>query len=142
MFPRTNKSFTLLELLVVIAIISLLVVISSTTYMQYKEKARQETIGANLSQVRRVADVIFGIKFSYTDLCTKENGDFVDEDFQEIVEAVKRINYNRLIECVTDGDDYCISTEVQNGKHFCVDSSGSVGFIDSALGCNGGTICP
>ncbi len=127
---KKQNSFTLLELLVVIAIIALLIVISSSVYMQYREAGRQSGITSYLVQTRRVANVIESTALSYEGLCD-------DSDFETIKKEIKSLNHGRDVSCKASQNKYCVSTEVKDGKYFCFDSA--TGFVEFKV-CNPLTI--
>ncbi len=128
---KKNKGFTLLELLVVIAIITLLVIISASVYMQYRERGRQSAITSYLVQVERVAGLIQTTEHVYDSLCE-------DDDYKRIEQEIKNINYQTSVFCDSLADRYCVHTEVQEDKSFCFDS---VSGFNEDKSCNENRLC-
>ncbi len=125
MFLKRNKSFTLLELLVVVAIVALLVIIASTIYSQQREAGRRAAIESNLIGVRRVAEDIATIDFSYAGLCNHSN-------FDRIEAEVDRINpHDTQVFCVSEINDYCVSVQIGENEHYCLDSTGFQSIVES-----------
>jgi len=136
------KGFTLIELLVVVAIIALFTAFSLVAISYYRDKAKDARVEATLSQVRRVATMIYNDSGSYADLCyegTLKDGIEGDNsrNLKLIEDEVERIRGSKPA-CYTDGSKYCVQSTLFVGGNYCVDSAGIAIETKDSL-CNTGT---
>lgn len=126
------KSFTLIEVLVVVAIIALLISINLVAIGHYQDKARDTAIAAGLSQIRKVAAMIYTDENSYENICaadhTLNNG---YSDLKMIEDDVNKFT-DKDPTCYSERTAYCAQTSLlsADGEYFCVDSTGFSGRID------------
>jgi len=127
-----SEGFTLIEVLVVVAIIALLISINLVAIDHYQNRANDVAIGANLSQVRKVAAIIYTDENSYESICA------VDNTLNDSHPTLKMVedDINRLIgvdpTCYSERTAYCVQASLlsADGDYFCVDSTGFAGEID------------
>lgn len=126
------KSFTLIEVLVVVAIIALLISINLVAIVHYQDKARDTAIAADLSQVRKVATMIYTDENSYEPVCAGDNTlNDSHSDLKTIEDDVNKFT-GKDPTCYSDRNLYCVQSSLLSTDvgHFCVDSTGFAGKID------------
>ena len=127
-----ENGFTLIELLVVISIIGVLASVVLVSLDSTKNKAKDAIIQNSISQVRAVAE-----------LSKDDNGDFDsvcdDPNITGIIATNVSDNEGTLV-CNDNADEYCVSSNLNNGGHVCVDDLTTLKF--NAAGCGAGTVCP
>ena len=142
-FDRKNKKlgFTLIELLVVIAIIGILAAIVLVSLGGARDRARDAAIVTNLNQLRSAAEVYYGSQSpnNYTNLCadTEYVHPLRDDICQQKGQAAGcgGTHWN----CNATSGAYCVSSELNNGQFWCVDSN-LVSKQYSASACAGASI--
>ncbi len=123
MFYKKNnlsKSFTIIELLVVIAIIGLLAVIILISLGITRERGRDAKITSQMSQIPSKVAINYSIDGNYDSMCDEE-----DENSFSTTSGLKKIqddieSLGKSIKCFAEGDNYCISTELNSGEYYCV----------------------
>ncbi|MBZ9578067.1 type II secretion system protein [Patescibacteria group bacterium] len=126
------KSFTLIEVLVVVTIIALLISINLVAIGHYQDKARDTAIAAGLSQVRKVAAMIYTDENSYEFICAADN------TLNDSYPALKMIedDVNKFTgenpTCYSERTAYCVQSSLLSagGGYFCIDSTGFADKID------------
>lgn len=138
-----SKGFTLIELLVVIAIIGLLVSISAAAINDARTRSKDNTIKADLSQIRSEATIIQTESDSYVaadnSLCDGDNNSLNEGNLSHAIlgdleEAVEKLNGNQKVNCYADTGAYCVSSPLPGGETYCVDSTGYAGTEKSFCG--------
>ncbi len=131
-FSKVSKGFTLIEILVVVTIIATLIAISWTSIDRYQNKANDTAIGADLSQIRKVAIMVYIDEHSYESICdagTLNDGPEAHPALKTIEDAVRRIT-DKNPKCFSKKTEYCVQSELISGGYFCVDSTGFAGKIE------------
>jgi len=125
------KSFTLIEVLVVIAIIALLISISLIAIGHYQDKATDTAIGADLSQIRKVAAMIYTDENSYENICAAGTLNDGYSDLKTIEDDVNKFA-GKDPTCYSERNAYCVQSSLLSADegYFCVDSTGFAGEID------------
>ncbi|MFH0906644.1 MAG: type II secretion system protein [bacterium] len=121
---KKEKGFTLVELLVVIAIIGILSTIVVVSISPARNKAKDSSIKAALSQVRAQAEMFYDDNNTYVALAAKA----------EMVVVLASITSNGGT--VTSGysaSAYCVQSTLNGGGSYCVDNTGYVGIIAGCL---------
>ena len=147
-----KKGFTLIELLVVIAIIGILAAAVLGNLNSARQKGRDGSIQANLSGIRASAEIFFDDNNSYN-----SSGSNVDDTtcvgnaatstilgVQSVQNAINEVN-NQIaatadVNCQVTPNQYAISAPLNQGNHWCIDSSGASIEITATLG-SGDTTC-
>lgn len=135
MFLKKNRGFTLIELLVVIAIIGILAAIVLTSLGTAREKARNASAQASMSQMRAEAELGTNTSGQYVaDLCTASATGGLDD----LTTAVE----NQLAGSVACGQDaaaaarplaWGAAVDLDGAAGvFCVDSTGYSGVTAAA----------
>ncbi len=102
----------------------------------YSKDAR---IQVDLAQMRDVALSIYkeAIPNTYLSICSGNKLNNLLEEIAEIQSSIIANNGNDL--CFVSDSAYCIYSTLNNGKYFCIDSTGSATSYDSMPDCNDGT---
>lgn len=132
---ESSAGFTLIEVLVVIVIIAVLITISLTFIDRYQSKANDTAIGANLSQIRKVAIMIYIDKNSYENICVNGtlNDGFVEYPQLKTIEDKVREIVGANPDCFSAKREYCVQSELISGEYFCIDSVGFANKIDASV---------
>jgi len=131
-FIEKSKGFSLIEILVVVSIIAILIAINLIAIGRYQNKANDTTIGANLSQIRKVAAMVYTDENSYVNICDATatlNDSYTKypelKTIEDEVTEVTDVNP----ECHSSKKEYCVQTVLISNNYFCIDSNGFAGEI-------------
>lgn len=136
---RFQTGFTLVELLVVVAIIGILSALILVSFTNYRNKGKDSRIETSLSQVRRVATIIFNENNSYQSVCVGNTLNGANSDLGKIKNDVMN-NSGSNPSCYASAGAYCVQSSFATpGKSYCVDSIGYAG--TSLTTCNANYVC-
>ncbi len=125
---KLSKGFTLIELLVIITIIGLLASIVLVSLKSARDKAKDAGIMESLNQVKPVAQLIFMKYDSYSTLCDAGTLNQTQSDYgtglRQIESKVEDLNGSATHVCRTGTNSFCVSSPLNRGGGFCVDSTG------------------
>ena len=132
-FNKVSKGFTLVEVLVVVAIITVLITISLTSIDRYQNKSSDAVIGADLSQVRKIAVMVYIDGHSYEPIF--DDADTLNDGLEaypalKIIEDGIREIVDKDPKCFSEKTKYCVQSELLLDGYFCVDSTGFAGNIE------------
>ncbi len=131
-FAEVSKAFTLIEVLVVVTIMAVLIAITLTSVDNYQNKADDVVVGADLSQIRKIAAMIYTDEHSYKSICDAGtiNDNLVEYPQLKVIEdKVEEITGDYPV-CFSVKKEYCVQSELISGEYFCVDSTGFAGKIE------------
>jgi len=126
------KAFTLIEVLVVVAIIAILSVITLIFVGNYQDKADDVVIGVDLSQIRKIAAMLYIDEYSYESICdagTIKN-DLIEYPQLRLIEDKVEEIIGEYPVCFSEKREYCVQSELISGEYFCVDFTGFAGKIE------------
>jgi len=124
-----EKGFTLVELLVVISVIAILASTVLVNLRGARERAMDARVISSLGQVRAVAEIIHSRTGSYALLCTASPAistlGIMDGlgTLATDIDANNGAALNPAV-CVAAGNDYCVSSILNDGGFWCVTSRG------------------
>jgi prepilin-type N-terminal cleavage/methylation domain-containing protein len=137
MIKNNKKGFTLIELLVVIAIIGILSGTVIVSMSGAQDSAKNARIQAGMDQLRSVAEVYRLLNGTYgdtnTNFTTTGDGLLIKNDIES-----SATGGDLTVKISTDGTAYCMSSPLNGGGAYCIDSKGKVGTKD----CGTATACP
>lgn len=158
MNSRFNKGFTLIELLVVVAIIGILSSIILVSLSSARNKGRDAAAKGSMSSMRATAELFFDTNNSYggSSVSSVPLGATAPASADDNVTTAASIcDYNPILSLahavykqvnvpvtctVTIGgssagnSSYTLSTQLNDGLTYCVDSSGFAGSIEGTTG--------
>ncbi|MDD2657216.1 MAG: type II secretion system protein [Candidatus Pacebacteria bacterium] len=153
MYTHRSRGFTLIELLVVIAIIGVLSAVVLASLNTARQKGNDAAIQSDLSTIQTEAEIFYGggggntIPNSYgvtVSTCADATGMFyLDSVIRKAIAGAESANGTASsMSCFGSGTAYAISSPLSSdaAKHWCVDSTGSVGV--RTTGPATGTECP
>jgi prepilin-type N-terminal cleavage/methylation domain-containing protein len=123
MLSPKKKGFTLIELLVVIAIIGILAAIVLISVRRALNTAKDGRITAELDQVRTRAEM-FAIENNqqYTGLCTNADIVALQNDICAQKGQAAGCGSPHFV-CNVSANAYCVYSQLNSGKYWCVDST-------------------
>jgi prepilin-type N-terminal cleavage/methylation domain-containing protein len=168
MKSKSNRGFTLIELLVVVAIIGILSSIVLVSLNSARSKGRDASAKGSLSSMRATAEIFFDTYSFYGP--TGSAGQIGDADnllaglspTDTLVNATSICDYIEIVrladavhaqtrnpvECEPDdananGASYTLSALLNDGRTYCIDSTGYAGYNDTDDGTavNAGISC-
>ena len=140
MIKNNKKGFTLIELLVVIAIIGILSGTVIVSMSGAQDSAKNARIKAGMDQLRSAAEVYRLLHGTYGDTTTNfanaagGDGLLIKQDIESNLPATEKLTVN----VDTNGTVYCMSSPLNGGGVYCMDSKGKVG----TKACDTATACP
>lgn len=126
-----KKGFTLIELLVVVAIIGILATIVLTSLASARAKAKDAAIQAALSGARTTLEMYNLDEGEYP---AAGEGNDMESELVNAIESINKNNNNAGWDYATDGVNYYLSANLNNGDIFCVDSTGFAGVLTAVGG--------
>ena len=137
MMKNNKKGFTLIELLVVIAIIGILSGTVIVSMSGAQDSAKNARIQAGMDQLRSAAEVYRLLHNTYgdatTNFTTTGDGLLIKQDINS-----PGTGGDLTVKISTDGTAYCMSSKLNGGGVYCMDSKGKVG----TTACGTATACP
>ncbi|MBU4299043.1 type II secretion system GspH family protein [Patescibacteria group bacterium] len=129
---KKEKAFTLIELLVVMAIIALLTVFLAASIMLIKARVQDTRIMAEISQIRKVAELMEKSSESYENLC--DDGNLLNKDepiygneLARLEDDIKvRQGGNLDLNCQASKVSYCLDVNLMasGSGRYCIDDEG------------------
>ena len=113
--PKKNKesAFTIIELLVVIAIIGLLSMMVLMSLSSSTFRSRDTKTIYQLSQIPSIAETEYAKEGEYNSICLDEDNFSLTSGLRDI--QLELSSRNKSIKCFADGDNYCISSQLNTG---------------------------
>jgi len=142
---KKSRGFTLIELLVVIAIIGILASIVLVALTGTRKKAKDAAIQTDIYQAKTLAEELYIENNNYSGLCDDDHTLKDDNTrLKQLEDDIKKNQGGTLtLTCYTStsNDAYCIEAKLNNGKYYCVDSTGVTKTNDSAQCTGAGADC-
>jgi len=112
---------------------------------QGMERANDARIKSDINQARINAELIWADNSSYENVCLQDSFNESDNDYgiqlKSLEEDIKERQGGVLtMHCQADNSNYCISTLLNTGDYFCVDSDGNVRDNADATTCSAASI--
>src|SRR3989344_179538 len=128
-----KQGFTLIELLVVIAIIGILASIVLASLNTARNKGRDVSASASMSQMRAQGELTFDDDGDYTNVCA---------DVAALITAAEN-NVPGSVDCSVNAtfDAWAAFVTLNNANIYCVDSTGFSG-VPASVPAAGATVCP
>ncbi len=126
---KKRKGFTLIELLVVVSVIAILASVVLVNLRGARESAMDSRIVSALAQARAVAEIIYSREGEYDDFCS---GTDLGTDYGLDVLKADITENDGTIACFADGNDYCVSSSLNVGEYWCINSGGLSNATSSA----------
>ncbi len=141
MTKNFKKGFTLIELLVVIAIIGILASIVLASLNTARDRGRDASVRASMSQHRAQAEIFYDSQTSptYTGMCG--NTDVLrlrDAAVANTTGVLATSGYECAVN--TAGTAWAADITLNGGGNYCVDSTGTA--RNQAANLAGGSVCP
>src|SRR3989344_4361341 len=139
---KGQKGFTLIELLVVIAIIGILASIVLASLNTARDRGRDASIRASMSQMRAQAELFFNTNGDYNNSATDNvcgSTSFTALDL-DVLEAAAVASGGTDVECNSIAQAWAADATMNVGGSYCVDSTGFSNTRATDLGT--GTVCP
>lgn len=128
---KNNKGFTLIEMLVVVAIVGILSATVLTALGPSRNKAKDARIISALQQIRVIAETLYdGTSGKYPSNLGSNS---------KITNASTEITNNGGLHLTisVSSTTFAVSTQLNSGNYYCVDSVGAVGTTTANNG-----VCP
>lgn len=135
---KKKRGFTLIELLVVIAIIGILSSIVLVSMTGARNKAKEASMTASMSQIRTTAEIDYATNNNYSAVCTEVGGtagnstltQTAGTDYKRLndaIDAQKGGTNNAQCNENTNSTAYAVWVELitDTTKAYCVDSAGN-----------------
>lgn len=129
-----NKGFTLIELLVVIAIIGILSAVVLASLNQARDQGNDAAIKSQMSSLRSEAEIYYSNNGDYgaaTSDCAQEM--FGESGISSLISGIES-NSPSNANCQSTGSAWAVSTELQSGGNWCVDSTGAAASTTQSSG--------
>jgi prepilin-type N-terminal cleavage/methylation domain-containing protein len=137
---KNDKGFTLIELLVVVGVISLLASVVLVGSKALHDRGKDGAIMQELSQVRRIAQMILAEEQSFEPLCADGTlNDATYSDLAEIETEVRRYNGGQAVVCHAEIGAFCVQSPMHLTDGYCVDSTGQA--TTSLSNCDEDAVC-
>lgn len=135
LLTKKNEAFTLIEVLVVVTIIAVLITITLISVDNYQNKADDLVVGADLSQIRKIAAMLYTDEHSYENICDTGtiNNDLAEYPHLKVIEDKVREIIGADPDCFSTKREYCVQSELILEGYFCVDSTGFANKIDTSV---------
>lgn len=142
-----NKGFTLIELLVVIAIIGILSSVVLASLNSARSKGQDAAIKSNLNGIRAQAELYYdnnnnsyapttALSLSTSACLTTTGNVLADTNVRSAMQGVDSNNGSQTITCVASSTGWAISSGLNGGGSWCIDSSGkATSSTATASGC-------
>ncbi|OGZ46314.1 MAG: hypothetical protein A3J54_00530 [Candidatus Ryanbacteria bacterium RIFCSPHIGHO2_02_FULL_45_13b] len=135
-----KQGFTLIELLVVIAIIGILASIVLASLNTARDKARDTSARASMSQIRAQAEIFYDDNgSSYDDGTTSMCDDSTAVDTLQAAALAQVESADADAECNDAATAWAADINLNNDTEYCVDSTGFSGVASADLGT--ATVC-
>ncbi|MDD2913386.1 MAG: FISUMP domain-containing protein [Candidatus Pacebacteria bacterium] len=113
-----KKAFTLVELLIIISIIGILSMIAIMLLSSARLTARDTKTISQMSQIPSKISILYSIEGEYNQICEDENNFSTSSGLKPIQKELE--NRGKTIKCYAEGDNYCISTELNSGEYYII----------------------
>jgi prepilin-type N-terminal cleavage/methylation domain-containing protein len=130
MYTNRSRGFTLIELLVVISIIGILSAVVLASLSTARQKGNDAAIQSDLSTIQTEAEIYYGGtgNNSYgTAGASCAAAVFSDPVILKAIAGAQSANGGTTLTCINTTTAYAISSPLNTGGYWCVDSTGTVG---------------
>lgn len=128
---KGKEGFTFIELLVVIAVIGLISSIILMSLERRQRNAEDQTIIGELHQVRSQAEAFYVNHEGYQELCASDQTLTEEGRMGELEDSIE--SKGGELECGDSTSDYAVSSSLNQGDYWCVDSHGASHEVNSLI---------
>ena len=125
-----SRGFTIIELIIVIAIIAILAAVVLVNVTQYIQKGKDAAIKGDISSMQTDAAVYFDKQTSPTYVNFKLDPLFGTPAAAAVGQGATPPSESESLSA------YCVSTKLNDGTYWCIDSTGYAGAPTAATTCS------